>query len=292
MTSSSIAVTDRLIWLDGAFIPWAQAKLPIISPGLHYANAAFEGIRTYCGVPFRLCDHLTRLHYSAQSIGLQISYDVSELAAAIQMLIERESFQDAYLRPIAWRGGLDLRLSAPGSPTIVAIAGWPAPSILWDPDPAAISLYTSRWRRPSAGVLPEGAKVSAAYLIGCLAKQEADQHGYDDALLLDQEGFVSESTGTNVFLGSQADGLCTPIADSALNGITRQTVIHLARRRGIPVTECRISREQLAAADEVFITGTSLEITAINRIDNLRYSPGPMTAQLRADYGETVSARS
>ncbi|MFG2194556.1 branched-chain amino acid aminotransferase [Streptomyces sp. NPDC048639] len=281
---------DGVIWLDGAFAPWREARLHVLSHGLHYGGGVFEGVRVYGGRLFKSAEHALRLHASAQELNFRIPFTAAELDAAARETVRRQGISDGYVRPVAWRGSEQISVSGTGARVHVAIAAWEWPHVFSAASQdQGIRLKTSRWRRPSPDTAPVRAKAASLYNIGTLARDEAEAAGYDDALLLDFRGYVAEATGANLFL--VVDGaLHTPIADTFLNGITRQTVIALARESGIAVHERRIQPEELARADEVFLTGTAYEVQPVRAVDDRPYGVGRTTTALADAYRRLVRA--
>ncbi|MEU6895340.1 branched-chain amino acid aminotransferase [Streptomyces sp. NPDC046557] len=288
MTSLPFDDRDGDIWLDGVFVPWREARLHVLSHGLHYGGGVFEGERVYDGRVFELTAHSRRLHSSARELGFRIPFDVAELDGATRELVSRLRIRDGYVRPVAWRGSEQLGVSGAGTSVHVAIAAWEWPHVF---SAAArnqgITLATSRWRRPSPDTAPVHAKASSLYNICTLARDAAAADGYDDALLLDFRGHLAEATGANLFL--VIDGaLHTPLADVFLSGITRQTVIALAAELGIAVHERHIDPAELAHADEVFLTGTAYEVQPVRAVDGKPYEVGAVTQSLAEAYTRLV----
>ncbi|MFF7655604.1 branched-chain amino acid aminotransferase [Streptomyces sp. NPDC007983] len=288
MTSLPFDDRDGVIWYDGAFVPWRDAKLHVLSHGLHYGGGVFEGMRVYGGAIFKLTEHTERLHTSARELGFAIPFGVPELADASRELVRRQGITDGYVRPVAWRGGKQLSVAGTGNRVHVAIATWEWPNLFGDATQVeGIRLGTSRWRRPAPDTAPVQAKAASLYNICTLARDEAEAAGYDDALLLDHRGLLAEATGANLFL--VIDGaLHTPVPDTFLNGITRQTVIGLAHDLGIPVHERPLEPDALADADEVFLTGTAYEVQPVSAVDGHRYGVGKVTTALSEAYARTV----
>jgi len=281
---------DGTIWFDGRMVPWREAKLHYLTHGLHYASVVFEGERAYDGRIFRLRDHTDRLFEGAEILGYKIPFTKDEIDQACYEVLAANGLRDGYLRPAAWRGSDKLGLSPGGASVHVAIAAWAWPSY-FSPEQKmkGIRLTHAPWRRPAPDTAPTRAKASGLYQICTLSKQQAEAQGFDDALMLDYRGFVAEATGANLFLA--IDGkLHTPIADCFLNGITRQTVIDLARAKGVEVIERHIQPQELAQAREAFLTGTAAEITPIAEIGEYRFTPGALCSLIIKDYHRATHA--
>jgi branched-chain amino acid aminotransferase len=279
---------DGWIWFDGKLIPWRDAKIHVLTHGLHYASAVFEGMRAYDGNVFELTLHNERLANSAKLLGFSLPYGIAELDAAAKAVLAANNHRDAYVRPIAWRGSEQLGVSAQETKIHVAIASWVWPSY-FAPElrEKGIRLTISKWRRPAPDTAPTAAKAAGLYMICTLSKHAAEAEGWHDALMLDYRGQLAEATGANLFLVKDG-ALHTPLPDCFLNGITRQTVIGLARARGLTVVERAIWPDELATADEIFVTGSAAEVTAIGQIADHHYTVGPITRQLRDDYEKLV----
>ncbi|HZH25614.1 MAG TPA: branched-chain amino acid aminotransferase [Azospirillaceae bacterium] len=279
---------DGFIWYDGQLIPWRDAKLHVLSHGLHYASCVFEGERVYNGNVFKLTEHSQRLIDSARILGFEIPYSVQEIDAATNAVVKANNMVDAYVRPVAWRGSEMMGVAAQQTKIHVAIATWVWPSY-FPPEVKAqgIKLTLSKWRRPSPDSAPTASKAAGLYMICTMSKHAAENAGFNDALMLDWRGQVAECTGANVFF-VQDGVLHTPTPDCFLDGITRRTVMGLARDRGIKVVERAIFPEELKTFDEFFIVGTAAEVTPIGQLDDLRFQVGPITRMLMDDYGNLV----
>lgn len=275
---------DGVIWFNGQLVPWREAKVHVMIHSLHYGNAVFEGARIYNGKVFKLTEHSQRLHRSANMLAYEIPYSVEELDAAVRQVVAANRLEAGYVRPLAWRGAETIGVSAVGTKIHVMIAAFPWGAYY---EQKAIRLMTSRWKRPSPESAPAGSKAAGLYIICTLAKDEALAAGFHDALMLDYKGRLSEATGANLFLVINGE-LHTPTPETILNGITRQTVMELARRRGLRVVEREIWPEELATASEVFLTGTAVEVQPVAGVDRLEYPVGPVTQMLQQDYAQLV----
>ena len=279
---------DGVIWYDGQFVPWREANVHILTHGLHYASAVFEGERSYGGQVFKMTEHHERLHYSAKVLGFEIPYSVAEIDAATEQLLEKNGIVDGYVRPIAWRGSEMMGVSAQQNTIHLAIAAWEWPAY-FSPEARleGIRMTVSDWRRPAPETAPVHSKAAGLYMICTLSKHKAEAAGYNDALMLDYRGRIAEATGANIFL-VQDGKIHTPEPDCFLNGITRRTVIELAKSRGYEVIERAIMPEELGKTSEVFITGTAVEVTPVREIDDYRFTPGEITKDLLTAYDAMV----
>lgn len=291
MTRPSLDDRDGVIWLDGQFVPWRDARLHVLTHGLHYGGGVFEGERVYDGHVFKLTEHTRRLHESARELGFHIPFSTAELDEATLELVHRQGIGNGYVRPVAWRGSEQISVSGAGASVHTAIATWEWPHVFSaDAKEHGIRLGTSRWRRPSPDTAPVRAKAASLYNICTMARDAADEAGFDDALLLDYRGYVAEATGANLFLVTGGE-LHTPTADCFLAGITRQTVLDLARDIGIPVVERHILPEELGGFDECFLTGTAYEVQPVRAIDNQEFQVGKTTISLTEAYTRLVHSR-
>ena len=280
---------DGVIWYDGKLVPWRDANLHVFSHGLHYASCVFEGERAYGGKIFKCSEHSERLKKSAQILDFEIPYSTAEIDAAKRLVLEKNGKKDAYVRPVAWRGSEMMGVSAQHNTIHLAIGTWEWPSYF---DPAerlkGIRLDLADYRRPDPKTAPCLAKAAGLYMICTISRHQAERKGYSDALMLDWQGRVAECTGANIFFVKDSK-IHTPIADCFLDGITRRTVIELARGRGFEVIERRIMTDELHDFSECFITGTAAEVTPVSEIANWNFNPGGITKQLMKDYSAEVN---
>ena len=279
---------DGWIWFDGQFVPWRDAKIHVLTHGLHYASCVFEGQRIYGGEVFELTRHTERLFNSARILDMTIPFSVAEIDQACKESVARAGLEDAYMRPLVWRGSEQMSVPAQGAKIHVAIAVWPWPSY-FDPETKArgIRLDHAIYRRPPADAAPWESKAAGLYMICTLSKHAAEAKGYQDAMMLDSRGYVAEGTGANIFF--VRDGaLHTPTPDCFLNGITRQTVISLAKKAGIEVVERHIKPDELSTFNECFLTGSAAEVTPVSEIGEHRYTPGNLSLSLMDDYSKLV----
>jgi branched-chain amino acid aminotransferase len=282
---------EGVIWYDGKLVPWKDAKLHVLSHGLHYASCVFEGERAYGGEIFKCSDHSERLRASARWLDFEIPYSVAEIDAAKRLVLEKNGQRDAYVRPVAWRGSEMMAVSAQNTTIHVAIGTWEWPSYF---DPAqrlkGIRLDLADFRRPDPATIPAMAKAAGLYMICTISKHKAERKGYADAMMLDWRGQVAECTGANIFFVKDGK-IHTPTPDCFLDGITRKTVIELARRRGIEVVERRVMPDELDGFSECFITGTAAEVTAVSEIARWRFTPSAITQRLMDDYTAEVQPK-
>jgi len=278
---------DGTIWWDGEMLPWRDAKLHVLTHGLHYASAVFEGERAYAGNIFKLEAHTERLINSGRLLGFEIPYTAAQINAACNAVLAANNLTDAYVRPIAWRGTEQLAVSAQLTKIHLAIACWPWPNLFGADRMKGVRLGMATWRRPHPQTAPTASKAAGLYMIGTLSKHDAEAAGFDDALMLTWDGFVGEATGANIFFVID-DKLHTPTPDCFLDGITRRTVIALAHARGIEVIERHIPLADIDLATEVFLAGTAAEVTPVRLIGEKAFTPGKITEALLADYEALV----
>jgi branched-chain amino acid aminotransferase len=264
---------DGWIWFDGELKPWKDAKIHVLTHGLHYASTVFEGERAYAGEIFKSREHTERLIRSGKQLDFAIPYSIEEIEAAKRLVLEKNGLTDAYVRPVAWRGSEELSVPARKNTVHLAIASWVWPSYFSVEEKLkGIRLEWSKWKRPSPETIPCKAKAAGLYMICTLSKDAAMANGFADALMLDYRGYVAEATGANVFF-IKGDQIVTPLPDCFLNGITRQTVIGLAKEKGFTVTERHMKPEELANYDECFLTGTAAEITPVSLVGDYKFKP-------------------
>ncbi len=282
---------DGFIWYNGQFIDWKDAKVHVLNHGLHYASCVFEGEKVYNKKIFKSLEHSQRLHASANILGFDVPFSVAELEAAKKEAVAKNNIEDGYMRAFAWRGSEKMAISAQQNKIHVAIACWPWPPYYSEEARrAGLKLKFAKYKRPSPETAPVASKAAGLYMICTISKHEAEREGFNDALMLDYRGYLAEATGANLFLVMKNGELHTPTPDAFLNGITRLTVIDLAKKRGIKVVERHIKPEELADAIDVFITGSAAEITRVGSIeDKFKYpEPSQMTLDLMKDYHELV----
>ncbi|GJL88758.1 MAG: branched-chain amino acid aminotransferase [Minwuia thermotolerans] len=285
---SNFADQDGLIWYNGEMVQWRDADVHVLTHGLHYASSVFEGERVYGGEIFKLTEHTERLVRSAELLDFEIPYSVAEIDAACRKVVADNNIVDGYVRPVAWRGSEMMGVSAQANRINLAIAVWEWPSY-FSPEERlqGIRLQISKWRRPDPATAPVESKAAGLYMICTLSKHAAEKEGYADALMLDWRGQVAEATGANIFF-TRNGKIYTPTPDCFLDGITRRTVIALAKERGYEIIERRIMPEELADFEECFLTGTAAEVTPVREIGPYAFTPGGICEALIADYDAVV----
>jgi branched-chain amino acid aminotransferase len=279
---------DGWIWLDGQFTPWREAKVHVLTHGLHYGSAVFEGERMYGGEIFKLTEHTERLFKSAEILDFSIPFTVAQIDEACKATCAKNSLDDCYVRPIAWRGSEQMGVSAQQAKIHVAIAAWEWPSYFKPEEKAkGIRLTWAKYKRPSPETAPTASKAAGLYMICTLSKHAAEREGFADAMMLDWRGYVAEATGANVFF--IRDGVIhTPIPDCFLDGITRRSAMELARQKGFEIVERHIKPEELAGFSECFITGTAAEVTPVAQIGEYTFKPGNISLSLMDDFSRMV----
>ena len=291
----------KKIWMDGALVDWDDARIHVLSHTLHYGSGVFEGIRAYPTergpAVFRLTDHIRRLHQSAHLLMMKVPFTVQELVDATKETIRANDVESCYIRPIVYLGYGEMGLNPLPCPVNVSIAVWPWASYLGDEGVRnGVRLQVSSWRRMDPNVMPVAAKGTGIYVNSSLAKVEAIKAGYDEAILLNTQGYVAECTGENLF--TVRDGVITtpPTSSGALDGLTRASVMTIARDLGYQVVEAKLLRSDLYLADEAFLTGTAAEIVPMRSVDDREIGdrggdPGPITKEIQAAYFDAVYAR-
>ena len=283
---------DGKIWYNNEFVDWGDVKLHVLNHGLHYASCVFEGLRVYDGEIFKLEEHTSRFFYSAKRMGFQIPYSEEKINAACRETVKTQKVQNGYVRPVAWRGSEMMAISAQQTKIHVAVATWEWGSY-FDPNLKlkGIKLNISKWRRPAPNTIPWDTKASGLYMICTLSKHEAEKDGYTDSLMLDYEGNVAEATGANIFFKDKEGNLHTPIPDSFLDGITRRTVIDIAKSKNINVIERKISPDELINFEGCFLTGTAAEVTPVSCIAENKYKVCEMIIDLNESYQSLVKKK-
>jgi len=277
------------IWYNNDLVDWQDAKLHVLSHGLHYGSFVFEGLRVYGGEIFKLEEHTERLFHSAKTMDIKIPYSKDEINIATKKIVSVQNVQNGYVRPFAWRGSEMMAVSAQQTRIHTAIATWEW-GTYFDPKlkTEGIKLNISKWRRPAPDTIPWDTKASGLYMICTLSKHTAEREGYTDSLMLDHEGNVAEATGANIFFKDKNDELHTPTPDSFLDGITRRTVIEIAKSKNIKVNERKISPDELSNFAGCFLTGTAAEVTPISKIADHTYKVCNLILDLSASYDKLV----
>ena len=277
-----------LSWYNGEFVEWQNATTHVLNHGLHYGSCVFEGLRVYGEKIYKLEKHTDRLFFSAQRMGIDVPYSKDEINRAHEETIKKMNIKYGYVRPVIWRGSEMMAISAQKNKINVAVATWEWPSYFTQEDRLkGISLQTAVWKRPPPDCIPTDTKAAGLYMICTLSKHEAEKNGYTDALMLDYKGRVSESTGSNIFLVINGE-IHTPIPDCFLNGITRQAVIEIAKNEGIKVIERDIYPNEISKAEEIFLTGSAVEVTPVGKIDNQNFKVGDITTKISGLYMKEV----
>ena len=276
---------DGKIWYNSELVNWSDVKLHVLSHGLHYASCVFEGERVYDGEIFKLEEHTSRFFHSAKRMGFEIPYSEDQINKASKNIISVQKVENGYVRPIAWRGSEMMAISAQQTKIHVAIATWEWGSY-FDPKlkVEGIKLNISKWKRPAPDTIPWDTKASGLYMICTLSKHEAERDGYTDSLMLDHEGNVAEATGANIFFKDKDGNLHTPTPDSFLDGITRRTVIDIAKSKNIKVIERKITPDELKNFTGCFLTGTAAEVTPVSQIANYNYKVCKTIIELSDSY--------
>ena len=281
---------DGTIWFDGKLVPWREAKIHVLTHALHYASCVFEGERVYSGKVFHLDEHSQRLINSAKLQGFDLPIDLAAINEATNAVVKANNIADGYVRPLAWRGAEQMGVSAQATKIHMAIATWEWPAY-FTPEARlkGIRMTISKWARPAPNTAPTASKAAGLYMICTLSKHAAEAEGYEDALMLDWRGRIAEATGANIFLAINGE-LHTPTPDCFLDGITRRTVMGLARARQIKVVERAIMPDELGQAQEVFLTGTAAEVTPVREIGPYKFTPGRICKQMVEDFEKATRA--
>jgi len=277
------------IWYNGSLVLWTDAKLHVLSHGLHYASCVFEGERVYDGGIFKLNEHTERLFYSAKKLGIKIPYSVNDINNACKEIVSIQKVRNGYVRPFVWRGSEMMAISAQKTKTHVAIATWEWGSY-FDPKLKlqGIKLDISKWKRPAPDTIPWDTKAAGLYMICTLSKHEAEKKGFTDSLMLDYEGNVAEATGANIFFKDKEGNLHTPVPDSFLDGITRRCVIDIAKSKGIKIIERKFKPDEMSNFTSCFLTGTAAEITPVSQIDKYNFKVCNVIKDLSESYQALV----
>jgi len=280
---------DGKIWYNNELVDWNNVKIHVLNHGLHYASCVFEGLRVYDGEIFKLEDHTKRFFYSAKRMGIKIPFGEDDINQASKQIVKIQNVQNGYVRPVAWRGSEMMAISAQQTKIHVAIATWEWGSY-FDPNLKlkGIKLNISKWRRPAPDTIPWDTKASGLYMICTLSKHEAEKDGYTDALMLDHEGNIAEATGANIFFKDKNGALHTPTPDSFLDGITRRTLIDIAKSKNIKVNERKISPDELGNFEGCFLTGTAAEVTPVSQIQDFKFKVCDAIINLSESYQSLV----
>ena len=277
------------LWFNGEAVDWSDAKIHVLNHGLHYASCVFEGERVYDGEIFKLEEHTERLFYSAKRMGIKIPFNQKQINEACKNIVNIQKVKNGYVRPVVWRGSEMMAISAQKNKIHVAIATWEWGAYFDSKlKLEGIKLNISSWRRPSPDSIPWDTKAAGLYMICTLSKHEAESKGYTDSLMLDHEGNIAEATGANIFFKDKKGDLHTPVPDSFLDGITRRTVIDIAKTKNIKVNERKIKPSELSEFVGCFLTGTAAEITPVSKIANNEYKVCNLIMDLSKNYDELV----
>ncbi len=281
---------DGKIWMDGQLVEWRDAKVHILTHALHYASSVFEGERCYGGKIFKGVEHSKRLRKSAELLDFEIPYTVDEIETAKYAVLEANGWKDAYVRALAWRGaGPDMGVASQRNPVRMAIAAWEWGSYYGDAKMKGAKLDIAKWKRPSPETAPSQAKAAGLYMICTMSKHAAEAKGCSDALMFDYRGYVAEATGANMFFVKDGE-VHTPLADCFLNGLTRQTVIGMLKKKGVAVHERHIMPEELEGFEQCWLTGTAAEVTPVGQIGDYNFEVGALTRDVAESYEKLVRA--
>ena len=279
---------DGYIWLDGNMVPWRDANIHVLTHALHYASSVFEGERAYNGKIFKSQEHSKRLIASGKMLDMPIPYSVKEIEDAKYKALKTSGLSDAYVRVVCWRGsGKDMGVASAANPVRMAVAVWEWGAYYGDAKMKGAKLDISKWKRPSPETIPCHAKASGLYMICTMSKHDAEAKGCSDSMMYDHRGYVAEATGANIFFVKN-DEVHTPLADTFLNGITRQTVIDLLKARNIVVHERHILPDELAKFEQCWLTGTAAEVTPVGQIGPHKYTVGSVVKEIAEEYEALV----
>ena len=279
---------DGYIWLDGNMVPWRDANIHVLTHALHYASSVFEGERSYNGKIFKSEEHSKRLISSGKMLDMPIPYSVKEIEDAKYKALKTSGLSDAYVRVVCWRGsGKDMGVASAANPVRMAVAVWEWGAYYGDAKMKGAKLDISKWKRPSPETIPCHAKASGLYMICTMSKHDAEAKGCSDSMMYDHRGYVAEATGANIFFVKN-DEVHTPLADTFLNGITRQTVIDLLKARNIVVHERHILPDELAKFEQCWLTGTAAEVTPVGQIGPHKYTVGSVVKEIAEEYESLV----
>ena len=282
---------DGWIWLDGQMVPWREAEVHVLTHAMHYASSVFEGQRAYNAEIFKLDEHSRRLRRSAELLGFELPWSVEDINQACREVLKANGLTDAYMRPIAWRGAESIGVAPGVTRPHLAIAAWEWGKYYDERISAqGIRLEIAKWRRPAPYTAPTESKAAGLYMICTMSRQNAEANGFDDAIMFDWRGRVAEATGANVLFVRDGQ-IHTPVPDCFLDGITRRTVMDLARKRGIEVVEREIWPEELETFEQCFLAGTAVEVTPVRSIGPWSFEVGELTRQLGKDYDDLVNGR-
>ncbi|MBK5933970.1 branched chain amino acid aminotransferase [Rhodovulum imhoffii] len=281
---------DGVIWMDGALVPWRDARVHLLTHALHYASSVFEGERAYNGKIFKSLEHSERLRRSASMIDFEIPWTVQQIEDAKARILDASGLKDAYVRAVAWRGsGEDMGVASARNPVRLAVAAWEWGAYYGEAKMKGAKLDISRWKRPDPATAPSQAKAAGLYMICTMSKHAAEAKGCSDAMMFDYRGYVAEATGANIFFVRDGE-VHTPLADCFLNGITRQTVIGLLKEKGIAVHERHIEPGELEAFEQCWLTGTAAEVTPVGQIGAYSFEVGALTRDIAQTYEKLVRA--
>ena len=279
---------DGKIWMGGSLVDWREANVHILTHAMHYASSVFEGERAYNGKIFKSRAHSERLIQSGKLIDFDIPYSVDEIEAAKQSALDANALTDAYVRAVAWRGaGEDMGVASARNPVHMAVAVWSWGNYYGDAKMKGAKLDIAKWRRPDPATAPSQAKAAGLYMIATMSKHAAEAKGCSDAMMYDYRGYIAEATGANIFFVRDGE-VHTPLPDSFLNGLTRQTVIEMLKQRGITVNERHIMPEELEGFEQCWLTGTAAEVTPVGQIGEYNFEVGALTRDISESYERLV----